>query len=132
MKGIKGIIIKVTAGIVLFSAGIAVGVPACRMYDRAAASAETTVSASAGTAGAEEMNGGGAEEMNDDGAEDELTLRVRDGNLEWYDGVRWNHAGTLEELAAADPIAQPSEEWQVLVSRLAETRAGEQAGEPPH
>lgn len=122
MKGIKGIIIKVTSGIVLFSAGIAVGVPACRMYDRAAASAETTVSASAGTAGAEEMN--------DDGAEDELTLRVRDGNLEWYDGVRWNHAGTLEELAAADPIAQPSEEWQVLVSRLAETRAGEQAGEP--
>lgn len=123
MKGIKGIIMKVTVGIVLFSAGIAVGVPACRMYDRAAAAAETPVSASVGTAGSEEN-------MNDGGAEDELMLRVRDGNLEWYDGVRWNHAGTVEELAAADPIAQPSEEWQALVSRLAETRAGEQTGEP--
>ena len=123
MKGIKGIIMKVTVGIVLFSAGIAVGVPACRMYDRAAAAAETSASASVGTAGSEEN-------MNDGGSEDELMLRVRDGNLEWYDGVRWNHAGTVEELAAADPIAQPSEEWQALVSRLAETRAGEQTGEP--
>lgn len=123
MKGIKDIIIKVTVGIALFSAGIAVGVPACWAYDRAAAAAETPVSASVGTAGSEE-------DMNDGGAENELMLRMRDGNLEWYDGVRWNHAGTVEELAAADPIAQPSAEWQALVARLAEARAGEQAGEP--
>lgn len=123
MKGIKDIIIKVTVGIALFSAGIAVGVPACRVYDRAAAAAETPVSAPVGTAGSEE-------DMNDGGAENELMLRMRDGNLEWYDGVRWNHAGTVEELAAADPIAQPSAEWQALMARLAETRAGEQAGEP--
>ena len=120
----KIIIIRTLVGIILFSAGIAVGVPACRMYDkaRAQASAGTAVSGETGTANPAESTGTGAVEA-------DLELRVRDGDLEWYDGVRWNHAGTVSELVAADPIANPSEEWKALAARLAETRAAEQEAE---
>ena len=113
----KSIIVKVMAGFLLFTAGAAVAVPVCRMYDKSRAAEEAAVVS------------GGSEDPVDNGnsgvAEGELQLRVRDGNLEWFDGVRWNDAGTVNELMAADPIGQPSEEWQALAVQLAEARAGE-------
>lgn len=116
----KGILIKILAGIVLFLAGVAVGVPACRLYDKAHAQAEIVVSAPAGTEDS-------AANMNNGVSGDDLLLRVRDGNLEWYDGVRWNQAGSVNELVSADSIAHPSEEWQALAARLAEAHAAEYA-----
>ena len=118
----KGNMIKFLAGIVLFCAGIAVGVPVCRMYDKAHASAETMAS---GTEGTEDPAGN----MDGDALSVDLQLRVRGGNLEWFDGVRWNDAGAVNELVAADPINQPSEAWQALAAQLAEARAGEYAAE---
>lgn len=118
----KGIIIKFLAGLVLFSAGIAVGVPVCRMYDKAHALAEPVVSVSQGAENP-------AVNMDDKDLNDDLQLRVRGGNLEWFDGVRWNDAGAVNELVAADPINQPSEAWQTLAAQLAEARAGEYAAE---
>lgn len=117
----RSIIIKVMAGLFLFSAGAAVAVPLCRMYDKSRAAEEAAVIST----GSEGFVGN-----RDSGAiGDDLQLRVRDGNLEWFDGVRWKDAGSVNELMAADPIGQPSEEWQALAAQLAETRAGEYAAE---
>lgn len=116
----KGIVVQILIGIALFSAGIAVGVPICRLYDKTHTSVEASIPAGTGSS-VSNKNGG----ILDNG----LQLRVRDGNLEWYDGVRWNNAGTVNELVAADPIARPSEEWQALAAQIAETRAREYAAE---
>ena len=124
MKGIM--IIKILAGIALFSAGIAVGVPVCRMYDKArveAASADDSVNLEEEKPG-ENYGGTGNGQAGED-----LQLRVRDGELEWYDGVRWNSAGAVAQLVAEDPISQPSEAWLTLAAQLAEIRAGEYAEE---
>ncbi|MCR2050988.1 hypothetical protein NSB25_27590 [Acetatifactor muris] len=124
MKGI--IIIKILAGIVLFSAGVAVGVPVCRMYDNAHAEPEPA----GGSAVSGEAMEGNSDEREDSSTVDaDLQLRVRDGELEWYDGVRWNSAGTVSELIAADPVMQPSEAWQTLAAQLADARAGEYAAQ---
>lgn len=118
----KGIIIKIIAGIVTFSAGIGAGVQAFRMYDRAYAPREAAAEVSGET-------GELAENMGKSMMEEELRLQVRDGNLEWFDGVRWKYAGSVEELAAADPIAHPSQEWLTLAAQLADACAEEHAAD---
>lgn len=126
MKGIW--IIKILAGIVLFSAGVAAGVPICRMYDKA----HTVPAGGAELSGAlteEAAEENPVEDVDSGAVRDELQLRVRDGELEWYDGVRWNGAGKVAQLAAADPISQPSEAWQTLAAQLADARAGEYAAQ---
>ncbi len=123
MKGLW--IVKILAGIVLFSAGVAAGVPICRMYDKAhTAPAGAEASVPLGEERPEEGIAGGTGNAD---ADSDLQLRVRDGQLEWYDGVRWNSAGPVAELMEADPIAQPSEAWQTLAAQLAQARAGEYA-----
>lgn len=122
MKGI--LMIKILAGIALFSVGIAVGVPVCRIYDKSRmASAEAEPPA----APEEETEGISAGNADSGAVRDELQVRVRAGEVEWYDGVRWNSAGAVAELAAADPISQPTEAWQTLAAQLADTRAEEYA-----
>lgn len=117
----KSVIIKVMTGFFLFAAGAAVAVPVCRMYDKSRAAEEAAVVSSGSEDPVDNRNGVVIE--------GELQLRVRDGSLEWFDGVRWNDAGSVNELMAADPIGQPSEEWQALSVQLAEARAGEYAAE---
>lgn len=47
----------------------------------------------------------------------ELQVRVRGGVAEWFDGMRWNTAGTVEELEQNDPTTLKSETWQLLAQQ---------------
>ncbi len=126
MKSI--VIIKILAGVALFSVGVVAGVPVCRMYDKAHMD-PAPAGAEASVLSGEEMEGNFSENADGGAVDGELQLRVRGGELEWYDGVRWNNAGTVSDLVAADPIAQPSEAWKLLAAQLAEARAGEYAAQ---
>lgn len=46
-----------------------------------------------------------------------IQVRVRGGVAEWFDGVRWNTAGALEQLEQQDPTAVRSETWQLLAQQ---------------
>ena len=48
---------------------------------------------------------------------DELQVRVRGGVAEWFDGMRWNTAGAVEELEQNDPTTVQSETWQLLAQQ---------------
>ena len=48
-----------------------------------------------------------------------MQVRVRGGVAEWFDGVRWNAAGAVEQLEQEDPTAARSETWQLLQQRAA-------------
>lgn len=54
---------------------------------------------------------------------DAVQLRVRGGQMEWFDGVRWNAAGDVETLEQNDPAEAKSDTWNAL----AENRAAERA-----
>ncbi|MCM1215788.1 MAG: hypothetical protein NC331_03090 [Lachnospiraceae bacterium] len=118
----KNIIIKIMAAFALFFIGVAVGVSACRVHDRIRPAAETAMSDPL-------EDGSQSGNVDDDIADSGLQLRVYGGDLEWYDGVRWNHAGKIDAYMEADPIVCPSGEWQTVADRLAETRAVEYAEE---
>lgn len=47
----------------------------------------------------------------------ELQVRVRGGVAEWFDGMRWNTVGAVEELEQNDPTAIQSETWQLLAQQ---------------
>lgn len=48
---------------------------------------------------------------------DAVQVRVRGGAAEWFDGVRWNPAGAVEQLEQSDPTAVQSETWQLLAQQ---------------
>lgn len=48
---------------------------------------------------------------------DGVQVRVRGGVAEWFDGMRWNAAGTVEELEQGDPTAVQSETWQLVAQQ---------------
>ena len=48
---------------------------------------------------------------------DGVQVRVRGGVAEWFDGMRWNAAGAVEELEQNDPTAVRSETWQLLAQQ---------------
>ncbi len=50
---------------------------------------------------------------------DTVQVRVRGGVAEWFDGTRWNAAGSLEALEQSDPTAARSEAWQLLAQQRA-------------
>lgn len=50
-----------------------------------------------------------------------VRVRMNDGDVEWYDGTRWNFVATAEELEKADPFSMTSDAWEALEERLAET-----------
>lgn len=54
---------------------------------------------------------------------DAVQLRVRGGQMEWFDGVRWNAAGDVETLEQNDPTEAKSDTWNAL----AENRAAAEA-----
>ncbi len=56
-------------------------------------------------------------------------LRVYDGQLQWFDGARWQLLGDAEDLADADPIAAAGKlaEQQAAAAAAAESE-GEAAG----
>ena len=45
---------------------------------------------------------------------DAVQLRVRGGQMEWFDGVRWNAAASVEELRQDDPLEMKSDAWYAL------------------
>ena len=53
------------------------------------------------------------------GQAEEVQVRVRGGVAEWFDGVRWNAAGAVEQLEQEDPTAVRSETWQLLAQQRA-------------
>ena len=48
---------------------------------------------------------------------DAVQLRVRGGQMEWFDGVRWNTAAAVEDLKQNDPTEAESDAWDTLVQQ---------------
>lgn len=48
---------------------------------------------------------------------DAVQLRVRGGQMEWFDGVRWNAAAAVDELKQSDPIETESDAWYALAQQ---------------
>lgn len=51
--------------------------------------------------------------------EESVRVRVRGGVAEWFDGMRWNAAGTVEQLEQSDPTAAQSETWRLVAQQRA-------------
>lgn len=84
-----------------FLVSIAVGAGGCYAWNWAANPAGVPASAS------------GVQQTQTDGVQ----VRVRGGVAEWFDGMRWNAAGTVEELEQNDPASAQSETWQLVAQR---------------
>ncbi len=50
---------------------------------------------------------------------DAVQLRVRGGQMEWFDGARWNAAASVEELRQSDPAEAKSDTWNALAQQRA-------------
>ncbi len=50
---------------------------------------------------------------------DAVQLRVRDGQMEWFDGVRWNTAASVETLKQSDATEAESDAWRALSQQRA-------------
>ena len=50
---------------------------------------------------------------------DSVQVRVRGGVAEWFDGMRWNPAGSMEQLEQSDPTAAQSETWRLVAQQRA-------------
>ena len=50
-------------------------------------------------------------------AADTVQLRVRGGAMEWFDGVRWNTASTVESLRQNDIAEAQTEAWHTLAQQ---------------
>ena len=48
---------------------------------------------------------------------DAVQLRVRGGQMEWFDGVRWNMAAAVEELKQNDAAEATSDAWNALAQQ---------------
>lgn len=46
-----------------------------------------------------------------------VQLRVRGGQMEWFDGVRWNTAAAVADLKQNDPTEAESDAWRALVQQ---------------
>ena len=53
---------------------------------------------------------------------DGVQVRVRGGDAEWFDGVRWNKAGAVEQLEQSDPTTVQSETWQLLAQQRSDAK----------
>lgn len=53
-------------------------------------------------------------------------VRINDGNVEWYDGIRWNLAASVEQLEKEDPFNATQEARKELEQRLLQERAEKQ------
>lgn len=84
-----------------FFVSIAVGVGGCYAWNWAANPVGVPASAP------------GVQQTQTDGVQ----VRVRGGVAEWFDGMRWNAAGAVEELEQNDPTAAQSEIWQLLAQQ---------------
>lgn len=51
-----------------------------------------------------------------------VELRVRGGQMEWFDGVRWNTAAPVEELQQNDPLETRSDAWYALAQQRADAK----------
>lgn len=51
--------------------------------------------------------------------EEGIQVRVRGGVAEWFDGMRWNSAGTVEALEQSDPTSVQSETWRLVAQQRA-------------
>ncbi|MCM1101326.1 MAG: hypothetical protein NC079_04365 [Clostridium sp.] len=47
-----------------------------------------------------------------------VQIRVNDGNVEWYDGIRWHVEGSVEELAGKDTFHRSAEDWETMDEQL--------------
>lgn len=53
---------------------------------------------------------------------DAVQLRVRGGEMEWFDGVRWNTAAAVEELKQNDAAEAESDAWRALAQQRADAK----------
>lgn len=53
---------------------------------------------------------------------DSVQVRVRGGAAEWFDGVRWNAAGAVEQLEQSDPTMVQSETWNLLAQQRCDAK----------
>lgn len=53
---------------------------------------------------------------------DAVQLRVRGGQMEWFDGTRWNKAASVEELKQNDPLEMKSDAWYALAQQRADAK----------
>ena len=53
---------------------------------------------------------------------DTVQLRVRGGQMEWFDGVRWNTAAAVADLKQNDPTEAESDAWNTLVQQRGAAR----------
>lgn len=53
---------------------------------------------------------------------DAVQLRVRGGQMEWFDGTRWNKAASVEELKQNDPLEMKSDAWYALAQQRADVK----------
>jgi hypothetical protein len=63
-----------------------------------------------------------------------MLIRVNDGDVEWYDGTRWNKAGTVEELEANDKYNAFSEtrielEEQIMQENITKMQTAQQTSD---
>lgn len=53
---------------------------------------------------------------------DAVQLRVRGGQMEWFDGVRWNTAAAVDDLKQNDAAGAQSDAWRALAQQRADAK----------
>lgn len=127
----KTIILAAVTGIIIFTAGFLIGRAGApsRKGDLAQGSDLQQVQAgivvSTAEGSAESAAAGNVVRV------EALRFRVDDGNVQWFDGIRWNTVAAVEELASQDKFALAKtalEEFEIQYE--AQQEAGQQGMEP--
>lgn len=93
----KEIVIKILAGLAIFVVGLGIGGLIFQPKEEAPKVEEMLVNAKYASG---------------------VQIRVNDGNVEWYDGIRWHVEGSVEELAEKDAFYRSGEDWETMDEQL--------------